>query len=154
MAEVCAQIRDALEQSQRGEITPDEFETIKGNLKKELPILTPHATFKNGRRLNADAIPCGLSMYDLDHIPNPEGRWAEIEPRKEELGIVYSHKTPSTVGLSLFFWIPLGMDLAQAQQMRQRQGVRKGSGQAMLDNWKSRGYIRLKEVLRPDDLSS
>ena len=94
---------------------------MKGRLKKQLPILTPHATFKNGRRLNADAVPSGLSMYDLDHIPDPEGRWREIEPRKDELGIVMAHITPSAEGLRLLFIIPQGMNLAQAQRWMAEQ---------------------------------
>ena len=113
---VCAEIKDALEQKQRGELTTEEFEELKGRLKKQLPILTPHATFPGGRRLNADAVPSGLSMYDLDHIPDPEGRWREIEPRKEELGIVMAHITPSTEGLRLIFIIPEGKGLAEAQR--------------------------------------
>ena len=118
---VCAEIKDALEKKQRGEITPQEYEDIKGSMKKQLPILTPHATFRNGRRKNEDAIPSGLSIYDLDHIPNPEGRWAEIAPRQQELGIVMAHVTPSTEGLRLIFIIPHGMTLAQAQAWMAQQ---------------------------------
>ena len=106
VAEVCAQIKDALEAVRRGEMSPEDFETLKGNLKKALIIFTFHATFKDGRRKNEDAISSGLSIYDLDHIPNPEGRWAEIEPRKEELGIVLAHITPSSEGLRLVFKRP------------------------------------------------
>ena len=116
VAQVCADIKDAWEQKMRGEITAEEFEEKKGELKKRLPILTPHATFKNGRRLNADAVPSGLSMYDLDHIPDPEGRWREIESRKDELGIVMAHITPSAEGLRLIFIIPDGKTLAEAQR--------------------------------------
>ena len=116
VAQVCAEIKDAWEQEKRGEITAEEFEEKKGRLKKQLPILTPHSTFKNGRRLNADAVPSGLSMYDLDHIPDPEGRWREIEPRKDELGIVMAHITPSAEGLRLIFVIPDGKTLAEAQR--------------------------------------
>ena len=116
VAQVCAEIKDAWEQEKRGEITAEEFEEVKGRLKKQLPILTPHATFRNGRRLNADAVPSGLSMYDLDHIPDPEGRWREIEPRKDELGIVMAHITPSAEGLRLLFVIPDGKTLADAQR--------------------------------------
>ena len=121
VAQVCAEIKDAWEQEKRGEITLEEFEEKKGRLKKQLPILTPHATFRNGRRLNADAVPSGLSMYDLDHIPNPEGRWHEIEPRKEELGIVMAHITPSAEGLRLIFVIPDGKTLAEAQRWMAEQ---------------------------------
>ena len=116
VAMVCADIKDAWEQEKRGEITLEEFDELKGRLKKQLPILTPHATFKNGRRLNSDAVPSGLSMYDLDHIPDPEGRWREIEPRKDELGIVMAHITPSAEGLRLLFVIPDGKTLAEAQR--------------------------------------
>ena len=50
VAHVCAEIEDALEACRRGELTPGEFETRKNQLKKQLPILTMHATFANGRR--------------------------------------------------------------------------------------------------------
>ena len=115
VAEICAQIKDALEAVRRGEMSPEDFETLKSDLKKALIIFTFHATFKNGRRKNDEAIPSGFSIYDLDHIQNPEGRWAEIEPRKEELGIVLAHVTPSSEGLRLVFIVPQGMDLADAQ---------------------------------------
>ena len=115
VARTCAEIEDALEKCRRGELTKDEFETMKGKLKKRLPILTLHATFANGRRKNDDAVPSGLSMYDLDHIPNPREKWAEIESRKEELGILLAHITPSTEGLRLAFVMPQGMNLAEAQ---------------------------------------
>ena len=115
VARTCAEIEDALEKCRRGELTKDEFETMKGKLKKRLPILTLHATFANGRRKNDDAVPSGLSMYDLDHIPNPREKWAEIESRKEELGILLAHITPSTEGLRLAFVMPQGMSLAEAQ---------------------------------------
>jgi len=115
VARVCAEIEDALEKSRKGEITQDEYETLKGQLKKRLPIITFHATFKNGRRKNDEAIPSGLSIYDLDHIPNPREKWAEIEARKEELGILLAHISPSLEGLRLVFIMPQGMDLAQAQ---------------------------------------
>ena len=123
VAKTCAEIEDALEKCRRGELTQDEFETIKSQLKKRLPILTPHATFRNGRRKNEDALPSGLSMYDLDHIANPHERWAEIAPRCGELGIVFAHITPSTEGLRLFFIVPQGQSLAEAQAcMAQRLG--------------------------------
>ena len=121
VAKVCAELEDALEKCRRGELTRDEYETLKGALKKRLPILTFHATFKNGRRKNEEAIPSGLSIYDLDHIENPRERWLEIEPRKDELGIMLAHITPSTEGLRLVFVMPQGMNLADAQAWMARQ---------------------------------
>ena len=115
VAKTCAELEDALERCRRGELTKEEYETIKGELKKLLPVATFHATFKHGRRKNDEAIPSGLSIYDIDHIPNPREKWAEIEPRKEELGIVMAHITPSTEGLRLVFVVPRGMSLAEAQ---------------------------------------
>ena len=106
VAKTCAEIEDALEKCRRGELTKDEFETLKGELKKRLPIATFHATFRNGRRKNNEAVPSGLSIYDIDHIPDPRTKWAEIEPRKEELGIVLAHVTPSSEGLRLVFRRP------------------------------------------------
>ena len=115
VAEVCQAIADALQKYRQGEMTQEDFEATKGRLKKQLPILTLHATFKNGRRKNDEALPSGLSMYDLDHIPDPRAKWAEMESRREELGIVFAHITPSTEGLRLVFAVPSGMDLAKAQ---------------------------------------
>ena len=121
VARTCAEIEDALEKCRRGELNKEDFETLKGELKKRLPIATFHATFKNGRRKNEEAIPSGLCIYDLDHIPNPREKWAEIEARKDELRILLAHITPSTEGLRLVFVIPTVsgenrlMTLAEAQ---------------------------------------
>ena len=125
VAEVCAEIADGLERLRRGELTKEEYDTLKSGLKKRLPIFTPHATFRNGRRLNADAIPSGLSMYDVDHLPNPRGYWEqkrqELEARGVMRYVVLAHITPSTEGLRLFFIIPAGMDLAEAQRWMSQQ---------------------------------
>ena len=106
VARTCAEIEDALEAYQRGELTQDEYETLKSQLKKKLPIFTFHALFKNGRRKNEDAIPSGMSIYDLDYIENPRAKWAEIEARREELGILLAHISPSLKGLRLVFRRP------------------------------------------------
>ena len=92
-ARTCAEIEDALEKCRRGEITKEEYETMKANLKKRLPILTFHATFKNGRRKNDDAVPSGLSIYDLDHIENPRAKWDSIKERSRNRG-TFLPKTP------------------------------------------------------------
>ena len=122
VAEVCAEIADGKEKCLRGELTHEEFDTLKAGLKKRLPVITPHATFRNGRRLNADAVPSGLSMYDVDHIPDPRGYYDKnIRGREAQLGIVLAHITPSTEGLRLLFVIPAGMDLAAAQRWMSTQ---------------------------------
>ena len=121
VARTCSEIEDALEKCRRGEITKEEYETIKANLKKKLPILTFHATFKNGRRKNDDAVPSGLSIYDLDHIENPRAKWDSIKERSKELGIVLAHISPSLEGLRLVFVMPSGMSLAEAQAWMSEQ---------------------------------
>ena len=115
VARICAEIEDALEKCRRGEINKEDYETIKANLKKKLPILTFHATFKNGRRKNDDAVPSGLSIYDLDHIENPRAKWNSMKGRSKELGIILAHISPSLEGLRLVFVMPKGMSLAEAQ---------------------------------------
>ena len=127
---VCAQLADALESRRRGELGNEDYEEMKRTLKAQLPILTPHATFRNGRRKNGEAIPSGLSMYDIDHIPNPRGYWEEkkkLLAEKKMNGIsvldliVFVHITPSTEGLRLIFIIPDGMDVASAQRWMSQQ---------------------------------
>lgn len=125
VARLCAEIEDALEAVRRGEMKKEDFEALKADRKKKLPIITPHATFKNGRRLNADAVPSGLSMYDVDHINAPQEYYREhVAGRENELGVVLAHVTPSTEGLRLLFAIPradMGLDAAQ-RWMSERLG--------------------------------
>ncbi len=125
VARLCAEIEDALEAVRRGEMKKEDFEALKADRKKKLPIITPHATFKNGRRLNADAVPSGLSMYDVDHINAPQEYYREhVAGREKELGVVLAHVTPSTEGLRLLFAIPradMGLDAAQ-RWMSERLG--------------------------------
>ena len=125
VARLCAEIEDALEAVRRGEMKKEDFDTLKADRKKKLPIITPHATFKNGRRLNTDAVPSGLSMYDVDHINDPRGYYQEhVAGHENELGVVLAHVTPSTEGLRLLFVIPradMGLDAAQ-RWMSERLG--------------------------------
>ena len=119
---VCGQIANKLEAVKAGQATRTEFDEYKTAMKKQLPVLTPHAIFKNGERKNAEAIPSGLSMYDIDHIENPRGYYhSMIEDRISELGIVTAHVTPSTEGLRLIFEMPAGMTLEQAQKWMSEQ---------------------------------
>lgn len=121
-ARVCAEIEDALEKVKCGEMSREDFETYKGEQKKQLAIFTPHATFPNGRRVNEDAVPSGLSMYDVDHIPDPRGYYQSmIGDKAGELGIVLAHVTPSAEGLRLFFVVPEGMSLEEVQRWMSRQ---------------------------------
>ena len=57
--------------------TVEDYNDRKQALKKRLPIIIPHAqSFKNGKRVSADAVPSGLAMLDVDHVNNPQ-EWFE-----------------------------------------------------------------------------
>jgi len=54
-----------------------DYNDRKQALKRRLPIIIPHAaSFRNGKRISADAIPSGLAMLDVDHVDNPR-EWFE-----------------------------------------------------------------------------
>jgi hypothetical protein len=64
----------------------DEIKFLDGNdpeemarLKKQLPIITPHACrFRgDGSRKSANAVPSGLVMLDIDHVAEPRRIYAE-----------------------------------------------------------------------------
>ena len=110
---ICAEIADALEAMRRGEMAPEDFDTLKSERKKQLPIFTPHATFPGGRRLNSDAVPSGLSMYDVDHIPAPREFFREhVAARVRELGIVLAHVTPYADLIARWFRLTGGEPVA------------------------------------------
>ena len=119
----CDEIADCHEKMMRGGMSREDFETKKTELKKRLPAFCFHAHFKNGRRLNAEAEPSGLSILDIDHIKgSPEVFFNEkVKDRAKELGIVLAHKTPSGEGLRLVFIIPQGKGLVEAQQWLSKQ---------------------------------
>ena len=57
----------------------DDYADRKQALKKRLPVIIPHAaSFRNGKRVSADAVPSGLAMLDVDHVENPKEWWAKL----------------------------------------------------------------------------
>ena len=57
-----------------------DYADRKQALKKRLPIIIPHAaSFRNGKRVSADAIPSGLAMLDVDHVSNPRDWFESID---------------------------------------------------------------------------
>jgi hypothetical protein len=150
--DVCAEIADALEKVKRGEMSRDDFDSFKNERKKALPIFTPHATFKNGRRLNADAVPSGMSMYDIDHISDPRGYFeTNVKARVDELGVVLAHVTPSAEGLRLFFIVPQGMSLAEAQRWMSEQLGDKTYDQSVKDYARSSFVVPTGYIMYVDE---
>jgi hypothetical protein len=65
--------------------------------------------------------------------------FGEAIERQEEFGT--STKKPGP--RNLLDLLPVVFTREEAQQMRQRQGIRRGNVKMMLDNWKKRGYIEI-----------
>ncbi len=60
--------------------TAEDYNDRKQALKRRLPIIIPHAaSFRNGKRISADAIPSGLAMLDVDHVSNPRDWFESID---------------------------------------------------------------------------
>lgn len=73
----------------------------RGELKKQLPIVTWQAEFE-GRRANGQAKPSGLFMLDIDHVEQPFQLYSEkICSKIDELGIMYVGMTASQHGLRI-----------------------------------------------------
>ena len=65
------------------ELDPNDenYNDRKQALKRRLPIIIPHAaSFANGKRISADAIPSGLAMLDVDHVDNPREAYLRLLP--------------------------------------------------------------------------
>lgn len=83
-------------------IAAEEDGNKRGELKKQLPIITWQAYF-DGKRIAKEAQPSGLFMLDIDHMDGDpyELYKTQIVSRIKELGIMVVHKTPSTHGLRI-----------------------------------------------------
>ena len=118
--DVCAQLRDLLEDRRRGSIDADEYVERKRALKIQLPAFCFHAVFGGKARKVENAVPSGLSIYDLDNVAAPAERWEQIRKVLEEKSVLSAvalvHITPSGEGLRIVFAVPQGMDIAKAQQ--------------------------------------
>ena len=84
--------------------------------KKSLPCITPMATFKDNRRSNANAIPSGLNMIDVDHVQNPVEIWEAIKAKPLPYHVVLVHITPSSFGLRIIFEQPKELSIPDAQR--------------------------------------
>lgn len=128
-----AEIADAREMVMRGEMSRADFETFKRQRKAGLPVLTPHATFREGARKDANAAPSGLYMLDVDHMEGDPREFFDerVRPRLGELAVLLAHVTPSGEGLRLVAVLPaaegekrrMGIAEAQAWLARELGGI-------------------------------
>ena len=70
--------------------TAEDYNDRKQALKKRLPIIIPHAqSFKNDKRVSADAVPSGLAMLDVDHVENPRDWFASLDTQVLSCNRIY-----------------------------------------------------------------
>lgn len=119
VADICAEIASI-------DMRSEQYEDRKGALKKQLPIIIPHASaFRNpdendnhnGPRKSSLAIPSGLVMIDVDHLVNPRDVFImQVEPVLLEQDIYFAAITPSGHGLRLLAERRKGESVPDAQQ--------------------------------------
>ena len=118
VAEACAEIEDARERYMRGEMQAEDFKTFKAERKKSLPGFCFQAHFDgNGRRLDQNAMPSGLAIYDKDHIKGDPRQWfaQHVEAHIGNWQIVLAHVTPSMEGVRLVFRVAKDVRISDAQ---------------------------------------
>ncbi|MCR5138890.1 MAG: DUF3987 domain-containing protein, partial [Bacteroidaceae bacterium] len=91
-----------------------------GGLKRKLPFITWQASFMEHRRSNANALPSGLFMLDVDKVENMDDfRQNIVAPaiaNAAQLGIVAIHLTPSQHGFHFIAKCPQGVTTLEGCQ--------------------------------------
>ena len=131
----CAEHMDLWEAMMRGELTRDDYETKRKEVKKRLWFATYQATFGDHYKHNPSAEPSGLTFFDIDHIDSADeetgnelwerllGAMQKREPiddeptrrKLEELGVVLVELSASAQGMHIVFATPMGLSNQQAQ---------------------------------------
>ena len=121
VAQLCSQISTRVETWHPGMTTAQKHQLKEAiaPLKKQLPGITPHAHFPNGKRSTGKEPhfePSGLVCMDYDELDDPRQLWHErIEPHIAQLRILLAFVSPSTHGLKVLFAKPDNLDIPQAQ---------------------------------------
>ena len=114
---ICAELADALEQYQRGELKKEEYKALKSKLKLGACFYTPHAHFTKGYKSSEGGpVDSGKAVIDVDG--NPCGRQIyeeRVKGRERELGINMMNISIGGAGFAVLFDIPDGLDRQQAQ---------------------------------------
>ena len=137
------------------------FNDRKQALKRRLPILIPHAqSFKNGKRVSADAIPSGLAMLDVDHVEDPREWYADLTLRAGDEflkanGIVLVAITASGHGLRVIGERKLGiyaegstgMESIESAQMRMAEVLGISEYDAVTKDLARASYVVPREYI-------
>ena len=113
----CAEHQDLWEGYMRGELTKEEFEEKRKEVKMRLWFATYQATFTDHYKHNETAEDSHLTFFDVDHREDSRELYAQyIMGHEREWGIVLVELSASGHGLHVVFARPEGMTNQQAQQ--------------------------------------
>ena len=95
---------------------PDEL----ARLKKQLPIITPHACrfTGDGKRKSANAVPSGLIMLDIDHVEDPRSFYAE------HIAPVINNNNPNNINQQLLQSTPFAHEAHRGPRRSQQHSSR------------------------------
>lgn len=121
--------------------------------KRTLPCVTWQASFEGNQRANEKAIPSGLFMLDIDHIPNIMAFTEEIvqplldndHALAKKLGIDAIHITPSGEGIRFVAKCPLGMTTIEGCQKWLAEQLGIMSYDASVKDWARTSFLVPKE---------
>ena len=118
----CAEHQDLWEGYMRGELTKEEFEEKRKEVKMRLWFATYQATFTDHYKHNETAEDSHLTFFDVDHREDSRELYAQyIMGHEWEWGIVLVELSASGHGLHVVFARPEGMTNQQAQQWMSEQ---------------------------------
>ncbi len=118
------EVKDICKQIVELDPNAEGYNDRKQALKKRLPIIIPHAaSFKNNKRISADAIPSGLAMLDVDHVENPVDWFVQLDKKTlADEKIYFVAITASGKGLRII-GERLQNETIEAAQMRMAQAL-------------------------------
>ena len=152
------EVKNICDQIAALDTTAADYADRKQALKKRLPIIIPHAaSFKNNKRVSADAIPSGLAMLDVDHVDNPrEITPLQLSPQGErdkflrKNGIVLVAITASGHGLRVIGKREQGESI-EAAQMRMAQVLGIKEYDAVTKDLARASYVVPREYVLYED---
>ena len=114
---ICAELLDALESYQRGELTKQDYKQMKDGLKIGLRYYTPHAHFKKGYKSGeGEPEDSGKALLDVDNYGAGRELYENrLKGREQELGVNAAYITASGNGFAVLFDIPESLTRQQAQ---------------------------------------
>ncbi len=160
------EVKNICEQIAALDETAADYAERKQALKKRLPIIIPHAqSFKNGKRVSADAVPSGLAMLDVDHVDNPQEWWnsriqsgTTEESLKAEgiylIAITASGKGLRVIGARRFRTgasQPCGWESIEAAQMRMAEVLGIKEYDAVTKDLARASYVVPREYILYED---